>query len=158
MGGQYDSGAFGIEFAQKRPHLMAHLNVDAGGRLVEYEEPRSVDKPSGNHKPALEATRERLRGHRAFVPEPQLLKQRLGAGNGLFARDTVVASLRYHDIERLFEDVEIKLLWHQPNVGFGAAGLALDRSAKNFCLAAGLVYQAGEDADECRLSRSVGTE
>ena len=80
MRGQDDGHALGAQPAHHLPHVLAQLDVDAGGRLVEEEDARFVRQRFGDHQPALHAAGQ---GHDlvvAFVPERKLSEYLLEVG------------------------------------------------------------------------------
>ena len=53
-----DRGALAAQPVDQRPQLLAHLRVQADGRLVEQHEPRAVDQRAGDQQPPAHAARE----------------------------------------------------------------------------------------------------
>ena len=53
-----DRRALAAQPVDQRPQLLAHLRVEADGRLVEQHEPRAVDQRAADQQPAAHAARE----------------------------------------------------------------------------------------------------
>ena len=58
MGGEHHRHALVVESADIVPELLAKLDIDAGGRLVEHQDRRRVDHRLGDQQPALHAARQ----------------------------------------------------------------------------------------------------
>src|SRR4051812_20954726 len=63
VGREEDRGAGLVELADVAPELLAQLEVDAGGGLVEDHESRPVHERAGEQEPAPHAARELRRAH-----------------------------------------------------------------------------------------------
>ena len=138
MRGEDDGGPFAVDLAQVLPHGAADLDVHAGGRLVEDQQPGVVHQGACDHQAPLHAAGEVASYLAALFPQAELLEQFFRAGIGRLAVDAVVAGLIDHDLDHRLEAVEIELL---------------DRDR-----AGGLVHQRGDDADGGGLAGAVGTE
>jgi hypothetical protein len=55
MSGQDDGDARCAQLAHDLPHVLAQLDIDAGGRLVQEQDLRLVRQRLGDHHPALHA-------------------------------------------------------------------------------------------------------
>src|SRR5207237_9744744 len=97
LGGEEDGDPRGDEFADDLPHGVPAPGVQAGGRLVEEDDPRVADKGHGEVQPAPHATRVG-RDHlpsRAGQVEP--VEQFAGAA-ATFAALQVVALRHQHQV------------------------------------------------------------
>ena len=74
VGGQDDGHAGGAQRAHHLPHVLAQLDVDAGGRLVEEQDLRLVRQRLGDQHPALHAAGQRHDLAVLAVPQGQVLE------------------------------------------------------------------------------------
>ena len=73
----------------QRPELLAHLRVEADGRLVEQHEPRAVDERARDQQPPPHAARELVDARVAPVDEVRHLERALDRVAPLGAADPV---------------------------------------------------------------------
>jgi hypothetical protein len=106
----------GVDLLQRLPHAAADLDVDAGGGLVEDQQPRPGDHRAGDHQPPLHAARQRARHHVRLLPQLRGAQLGLGALGGLGARHAVEARVVHADVEGLLEHVEVDFLRHQADL------------------------------------------
>jgi len=156
--GEDDGGAACIDIAQEVPHRATDLDIDAGCRLIQDQQPRLVHERPGDHQPALHAAGERARHAIALVPQLQLLQVFLRAHSRYGTRNAVEPRLVHHDGERALEHVEVDFLRHDADTGLGRLQLAVDVVPEHAGSAGALVDERGDDADERGLARAVGAE
>src|SRR5688500_18560946 len=156
MGGEDDGDALGVEAADIVPELLAQLDVDARGRLVEDQDRRRMDHRLGDQQPALHAARQSARIRVGLVLEPhraqQLKRAPVGLGNA------VEAGLDLERLARREEGVEQDLLGHDADRTLGVARMLIDVETPDRRRAFALGDQAGEDVDQSRLAGAVGAE
>ncbi len=158
MRGQDDGGAGLVDLAQELPHRVANLDIDARGRLIEYQQAWLVHQGAGNHQATLHAARQVARLCIAFAPKIELLQRALGALVGLAPRDAVVTRLVDDDLDDRLEHIEVEFLRHQADARLDLRRLAVQIVAEHADLAGALVDQRADDADRGRLARAVGAE
>ena len=138
------------------PELLAKLDVDAGGRLVEDEDRRRMDHRLGDQQPALHAARQGAGISVGLVLEPDRAQQLDRPPVGF--RDAVEAGLDLERLARREEGIEQDLLRHDSDRPLGVARILVDVEAPDRGAAAALGDQAGEDVDQGRLAGAVGPE
>ncbi len=158
MRGQNDGRSLVVDIAQELPHRAANLDIDAGGRLIQYQQLRFVHQRSSDHEAPLHAAGERAGDRMAALPQLQLLEIFLGSLLRERPRYAVEAGLVHHDREQRLEHVEIDLLRHDADAGLRHLELAIHVVAEDLDDAAGLVDQRGDDADDGGLAGAVRTE
>ena len=156
MGGQDDRHALAVELPDIGPELLAKLDVDSGGRLVEDEDGRRMDHRLGDQQPPLHSAREGARIGLGLVLEADRAEQLLGPPPRL--GHAVEAGLDLERLARREEGVEDQLLGDDPDRHLGVARVLLDVEAPDGDAAAALVDQAGEDVDQGRLAGAVRPE
>jgi len=92
------------------------------------------------------------------IPQLQLLEIFFRALPGERARNSIEAGLIHHNRKQRLEHVEVHLLRHDADAGFGRLELPVHVMAEHFDRAAGLVDQGGDNADGSGLSSPVWTE
>ena len=158
VGGEDDRRAFLVDRPQKLPHGAANLDVHARGRLIENQEPGFMHKRPGDHQTALHPAGQIAGDVVAPIPELQLAEIPFGPLHGNGTAETVIAGLGNDDIQDLLELVEIDLLGHEPDAGFGRLQVAVNVMAENGNRPPGLGYQRRDDSDSRRLARAVGPQ
>jgi hypothetical protein len=126
MRGEDDRRALRVETGQELPHAAAHLDIHAGGRLIEDQQARLVDQGAGNHQAPLHAAGQGPGRVVALVPQTQFAQVLLGALAGQFRWQAVVAGLVGDDIEHLLEQVEVELLRHDADEFLGTGEVRID--------------------------------
>ena len=145
-----------VERAHMAPQLLAELDVDARGRLVEHQDRRVVHHRLGDHEPPAHAARERARIGVGLVGQADRLQQLHGAALG--ARHAIEPGLEGQHLARREEGVEIELLGHDADRGARLARIAVDVDVPDADRARGLVDQARHDVDQGRLASAVRAE
>ncbi|MNF80492.1 hypothetical protein D3C84_627370 [compost metagenome] len=112
----------------------------------------------GNHQATLHAARQRARRHITLVPQTELGQVLLGTFLGNPGRNAVVTRLGHHDVEGLFELVEVEFLWHHPDAALERGRVAVQVVAKDIHRAAGLVHQGRKNADGRGFAGAIGAE
>ena len=84
-----DRRALAAQAVDQRPQLLAHLRVEADGRLVEQHEPRAVHERAGDQQPPAHAARELVDPRVAAVAQVGDLERALDRRPALGARDPV---------------------------------------------------------------------
>ena len=156
MRGEDDGDATGVELADIGPQLLAQLDVDARGGLVEHQHGGRVDHRLGDHQPPLHAARQRARVGVRLVGEAHRVEQRHRLAPRL--GHAVEAGLDLQRLERREERVEQDLLVDDADRRLGVARVGVDVEPPDRCAAARLVDEARQDVDERRLARAVGAE
>ena len=82
--GEDDGDAGGAQRAHHLPHVLAQLDVDAGGRLVEEQDARLVRQRLGDQHAALHAAGQRHDLAVLLVPQRELLQHLLDDAPGSF--------------------------------------------------------------------------
>ena len=82
----------------------------------------------------------------------------MGALQSQLALYPVIAGLVDHDIQHGVEQVQIYLLWHEADAGFGSFELMVDAVSEDLDFTAGLVDERTNDADCRGLACTIGTE
>ncbi len=109
------------------PELLAQLDIDAGGRLVEHQDRRLVHHRLGHHQPPPHAARQRARRRVGLVGEAEHLEQAVGAPLG--GRHAVEPGLQLQQLARGEEEVDDDLLRHHADGGARLARRAVDVDA-----------------------------
>ena len=78
MGGQHHRHALPVEPADIVPQLLAKLDVDPGGRLVEHQDRRRMNHRLGHQQPPLHAARQGARIGVGLVGQMHRGEQRVG--------------------------------------------------------------------------------
>ena len=151
-------GAARVQFAQIGPHAAADLDVDAGGGLVQNQQPRPVHQCPGDHQAALHAAGQQPHLALATIPEIELAQVKLGAGAGLRARNAEIAGLVDHHLGHRQKQVEVELLGHDAEQGLDLFGFPVEIVTEHLDAAAGLVHQRRQDADQRRLAGPIRTQ
>ena len=156
MRGEDDGDATGVELADIGPQLLAQLDVDARGGLVEHQHGGRVDHRLGDHQPPLHASRQRARIGMGLVGEAHRVEQRHRLAPRL--GHAIKAGLDLQCLERREERVEQDLLVDDADRALGVARVLIDVEAPDRRAAARLVDQPRQDVDQRRLARAVGPE
>ena len=109
----------------ERPQLLAHLRVQADGRLVEQQQPRAVHERAGDEQPPAHAARQLVDLRVAAVGEVGDLQRALDRGLALAARQPVEVREDEQvllDGQRRVEVVELRRDAHRRARLLGLAG------------------------------------
>jgi hypothetical protein len=145
-----------LERADIVPELLAQLDVDAGGRLVEHQDRRRMDHRLGDQQPPLHAAGKGARISIGLVFEvhraEQLRRPPLRLG------DPVEAGLDLQRLLRGEEGIEEDFLRHDADRALRVARMRVDVEAPDRAAAPRFGDEAGEDVDQGRLAGAVGPE
>ncbi len=158
MRGQDDGGAGGVDVLQGLPHAAADLDVHAGGGFVQDQQPGPGHHGAGDHQAPLHAAGQRAAHHLRLLPQLGALEFLFRPHQRLGARHPVEAGVVDQDVDRLLEHVEVDFLRHQADQAQGVVAVARQVDAEHLDLAAALVHQRTDDADQGRLAGAVGAE
>jgi len=153
---QQDGGARRREVAHAAPQMLAQLDIDAGGGLVEHQDRRRVHHRLGHHQAAPHAARQGARNRIGLVGEAQHLEQIIGPPLG--RGHTVEAGLHLQQLARREEEIDQNLLRHHADGGARLARLAVDVDAPQIDRARALDDEPGQDVDEGGFSGAVGAQ
>ena len=153
-----DRDALGAQRVDQRPQLLAHLRVEADGRLVEQHEPRLVHERARDQQPPPHAARQLVGARVAAVAEARHLERALDRGLALGARDPV--EVREHaqvllDGQRRVEVVELR---HDAHLGARRLRVAGERVAEHLDLALVGDRLRGQQPHRGALAGAVGPE
>src|SRR5579863_1772388 len=150
--------AFGIELLQPLPEFEAKLDVDAGGRFVENQEPRFVNQGTRQREPALLAAGNlgvlemRVRG------QAEALQQHVGAVGYAFSAQAVIpGGIDQHVAQREIP-VEVELLRRKADEAASLAPLPLGVVAENSDTPAAGAGQTDDRVDRRRFAGAVRPE
>ena len=156
MRGEHHGHALIVELAHVSPQLLAQLDVDSGGRLVEHEHGGRMDHCFRHHQPALHAPRQRPRISVRLVLEVHRAQQLHAAPLGL--GHAVQPGLDVERFLRREEGVEHDLLPDDADRDLCVARVLVDVEAPDRGGPGGLVDEPGEDVDQRRFARAVGPQ
>ncbi len=136
--------------------MLAQLDIDAGGRLVEHQHGRRMDQGLGDQQAPPHAARQGACIGVRLVGQADRAQDLVGAALG--ARHAVEPGLGVEQLARGEEGVEVQLLRHDADRGADAARVAVELDVPDPDAAGGLVDQPGHDVDQGRLAGAVGAE
>ena len=154
--GQEDRRALLVQAADVAPQLLAQLDVDAGGGLVEDDQARLVQQGAGEQQAALHAARELGGAGVALGAQVEDVDHLVGALLGRGLLHAVVAAVVDERLAHGQEAVQVRLLLGDADL---AAGLhAVRRQSEHERLALGDPDQVADGADQRGLAGAVGPE
>jgi len=156
VGRQQDRRPLLVEFGDEFPEVVAELDVDAGGRLVQDEQVGLGDQGSSEQESAFHPAGEPVEALVALVVDPDAFENLVGSVGGFGVRNAVVARLVFQYFSDREESVDVELLWGEADRVAGLPVVVLDVVAEDARLAAGLADQADQRVDERRLARPLG--
>ena len=158
VGRHQDRRALGAQPVDQRPQLLAHLRVEADGRLVEQHEPRPVHERAGDQQPAAHAAGELVDARVTAVGEVRDLERALDRILALAPAEPVEE--REHEQVLLDgqRDVEVVELRHDAALRARLLGLAGQLVAEHGELALVGDRLRGEHPHRRRLARAVRAE
>ena len=153
-----DRRPLGAQQVDQRPQLLAHLRVEADGRLVEQHEARLVHQPAGDQQPPAHAARQLVHARVAAVAEVGQLERALHGRPALAAPEPV--EIGEHDQVLLDRQrrVEVVELRHDAALRAGELGLRGQRVAEHADLALVGDRLRREHLHRRRLARAVRPE
>ena len=154
--GEDDGDAGGAQRAHHVPHVLAQLDVDAGGRLVEEQHLRLVRERLGDQHAPLHAAGQRHDLGVLLVPQRERAQHLLDvAGIGRQAEQPAAErDRRPHRLER----VGVELLRHQADQRAGGAIVGEDVMAADRDRAGRRRHDPADDADQRGLAGAVRPE
>ncbi|MNQ69756.1 hypothetical protein D3C85_843730 [compost metagenome] len=158
MRGEDDSDALAVELGEEGPHRAAQLNVHPRRRLVENQQAWLMDQRPGNHQAPLHTPGQRTRRHVALVPQAELGQVLLGPLLGHLHGNAVVTRLGHHDVEGLFELVEVELLGHDADTALERRRLAIQIVTEDIHGTAGFIDQCRKNTNGRGFASAVGAQ
>ena len=140
------------------PHVRAAGGVQAGGRLVEEEDPRPVHERERQVQPALHAARVAADLAVGRVGEADALDQRVAARAALGLGHALQRGLELHVLAPGQQRVQRGLLQRGADRRADGRALAHDVVPRDPRRARGGRQQGGEDQDRGRLAGAVGAQ
>ena len=153
---QHHGDAAAVQFADIGPELLAQLDVDARGGLVQHQHRGRVDHRLGDHQAALHATGQGAGIGVGLVLQMHRAQQFHRAA--LRFRDAVEAGLDLQRLDGGEEGVEQDFLVDDADRRLGVARMRVDVEAPDAGMTLGLVDQPGQDVDQRGLARAIGAE
>ena len=160
LGGEEDGGAFGDELADDLPHVVATARVEAGGRLVEEDDPRVADQRHGEVEAPLHAARVGGGGPPGGGGEVEALQQLSGGEAALALGQVVEVAHQEHVLLAGDEAVDCGELAGDADRGPHCLGVGGELVTADADVAGRSVGgdEGGEDLDDGGLAGAVRAE
>ena len=156
MGGQQDRRTLLVQQPDVVPEIVAELDVDAGGRLVEDHQQRFVQEGPGEQQPALHAPGELRRPGVRLRSQVEDVDHLVGAAVGRFPIHPEVAAVVDERLPDGREAVEVGILLGNADQATRLHRVMLE--AEHADPAAGRADQIADGVDQRRLAGPVRAE
>ncbi len=156
--GHQDRGPLAAQVVDQRPQLLAHLRVQADGRLVEQDQPRAVHERAGDEQAPAHPARQLVHARLAPVAQVGEVERPLDRGRPLVAADPIEVREDEQVLLGGQRDVEVVELRH--DAALCARGLRVvgEHVAEDLELALVGDRLRGEHLHRRRLAGAVGPE
>ncbi len=156
MSGKHDGVAVAVEPPHELPQPLAHLDVDARGRLVEHDHGRLVHQRLGDQHPPLHAARKRAHVDVGLGGEIEVMHHLVDPG--VVRANAVIPGLQAQRLAHAEKGIEHQLLGHHAEHAAREPVLRHDVGAHHLHAARIGARQPGDQVDEGGLAGAVRAE